>query len=199
MKYRELRENSLNYETKSEVAGRIGLEALRTQSEADTPSPGDPLWGPGTQSPFFRAGRLPWRLVMVKISLPVEGLEAFARSPTGVLAIFQQLIRATCVFRCDLCYCGSNVWVLSFVFTTVCSLVSRSFSLKAKHSSDTRITSRGRDRGTWMVHWTRECGAGQVRGLARPPALRTPASVHRLAGWPLLRSLLTEQVPRMCF
>ena len=30
MKYRELRENSLNYETKSEVAERIGLEALRT-------------------------------------------------------------------------------------------------------------------------------------------------------------------------
>lgn len=148
---------------------------------------------------LFWAGRLPWGLILVKISLPVEGLEAFAHCPTGVLAIFQQLIRATCVFRCDLCYCCSNMWVLSFVFTTVFSLVSQSFSLKAKRSSHTRITSRGRDRGTWMGHWTGECGAGRVRGLTSPPALRTPASVHHLAGWPLLRSLLTEQVPRMCF
>lgn len=187
MKYRELGENSLNYETMSEVAERIGLEALRTQSEADTPSPSDPLWGPGTQSPLFWDGQLPWGFILVKISLPVEGLEAFARCPTGVLAIFRQLVRATCVFRCDLCYCCSNMWVFSFVFTTVFSLVSRSFSLKAKRSSHTRITSRGRGRGTWMVHWTRECGAGQVRGhgpgqRARPPSCPEDTSLRPSPG-----------------
>lgn len=41
--------------------------------------------------------------------------------------------------------------------------------------------------------------AGWIGGLTRPPAPRTPASVHRLVGRPLLRSLLTKQVTRRCF
>ena len=61
--------------------------------------------------------------------------------------------------------------------------------LKSPHSAEIRAPGWSAGRA-----W-----AGWIGGLTRPPAPRTPASVHRLVGRPLLRSLLTEQVTRRCF
>lgn len=72
----------------------MGLKVLRIQDKVKQtrrlPVSSSETLGPKAHfsGQWSRAGRLTWGLIMTRISLPIEGLEAFARCPTGVLAIY---------------------------------------------------------------------------------------------------------------